>query len=106
MPSIIFIEHDETKHEIEAEEGQNLMQVALDNMVPGIDGDCGGACACGTCHVIVSQEWSEKLGPTSVEEEGMLGLKPEKNDQSRLACQIDVTPQLEGLVVHLPEYQM
>jgi 2Fe-2S ferredoxin len=106
MPQIIFVEHDNTKHEVQAEPGQNLMQVALDNFVPGIDGDCGGACACGTCHVFVEDAWSEKLGAASCEEEGMLGLKPEKSETSRLACQIDITDQLEGLVVRLPEFQM
>lgn len=106
MATIKFIEHDGTEHEMELEVGKSLMQHALDNGVPGIDGDCGGACACGTCHVMVPAEWADRLDSISIEEKSMLGLKPEKNNASRLACQIDLTEQLDGLTVRLPEFQM
>lgn len=106
MAQVTFVEHDGTEHHVEIEEGKTLMQLALDNFVPGIDGDCGGACACGTCHVILEDGDYAKTGKVLAEEEGMLGLKPEKTETSRLACQIDLSSNMDGLVVRLPEYQM
>ena len=106
MPKITFIEHDGTQHVVDAEVGKSVMQAAMDNLVPGIDADCGGACACGTCHVIVSSEWFAKTGSTSDEEDMMLGMTPERADTSRLACQIEASEALDGLVVQLPEFQM
>ena len=107
MGSITFIEHDGTEHQVEIEEGQSLMQLATDNMVPGIDADCGGECACGTCHVIVDNAWVAKTGePTSDDEVQMLDMTPERADTSRLACQISTSEELDGMVVRLPEFQM
>lgn len=106
MGRIIFTAHDGNTHEVPLDEGLSLMQIATDNGVPGIDGDCGGACACGTCHVIVDPAWVALTGPRGSDEEQMLGMSPERAPTSRLACQIKVTAALDGLVVRLPEFQM
>jgi 2Fe-2S ferredoxin len=106
MGRMTFIEHDGTRHEVEIEADKSLMQHAADNMVPGIDADCGGECACGTCHVIVDHEWFAKTGAINSNEKQMLEMTPEGAPTSRLACQIEVTDALDGLVVHLPEFQM
>ncbi len=106
MPKITLIEHSGTSHTIDAETGKSLMQNALDNGVPGIDADCGGACACGTCHVFVEQDWLSVTGETDAMEEAMLGMRPDRTELSRLSCQIDVSDELDGLVVKLPEFQM
>jgi len=106
MGKITFVEHDGTRHEVDFESGQSLMQIAMDNGVPGIDADCGGSCACGTCHVIVDQNWIEATGTATEEEEGMLDLAPEKATTSRLACQVSTNENMDGMVVRLPEFQM
>ncbi|QFS85533.1 MULTISPECIES: 2Fe-2S iron-sulfur cluster-binding protein [unclassified Marinobacter] len=106
MGQITFIEHNGTTHVVEIAEGQTLMQTAVDNGIPGIDADCGGACACGTCHVIVDQDWIQSTGNINADEQGMLGLTPEKTDTSRLSCQVTVSEALDGLIVRLPEFQM
>ncbi|MCH8500136.1 MAG: 2Fe-2S iron-sulfur cluster binding domain-containing protein [Marinobacter sp.] len=106
MGRITFIEHNGREHVIEAETGQSLMQAAVDNNIPGIDADCGGACACGTCHVIVENGWLKATGDINADEQGMLGLTPEKAETSRLSCQIIVSDALDGMVVRLPEFQM
>ena len=106
MGSITFIEHDGTEHVAEIEEGSTLMQAALDNSVPGIDADCGGSCACGTCHVIVDAKWAAKAGNATETEEQMLDLTPEKEVTSRLSCQVELTDAMDGMVVRLPEFQM
>ncbi|WP_323753303.1 2Fe-2S iron-sulfur cluster-binding protein [Marinobacter sp.] len=106
MGQITFIEHTGTAHVVEIEEGQSLMQAAVENGVPGIDADCGGACACGTCHVIVDNGWIQATGNINADELGMLQLTPEKSETSRLACQITLSESLDGLVVRLPEFQM
>jgi 2Fe-2S ferredoxin len=106
MPKITLIEFNGASHTIDAEAGKSLMQNALDNGVPGIDADCGGACACGTCHCFVDPEWRPAVGVPDGMEEAMLGMRPDRTDLSRLSCQIEVTAELEGMVVRLPEYQM
>ena len=83
-----------------------LMQTAMDNSVPGIDADCGGGCACGTCHVIVDGQWFNKTGSPSDTELKMLYLTPEHEATSRLSCQIDLDESLDGMIVRLPEFQM
>ena len=105
MPTIKYIEHDGTEHQVEAEVGVTLMQSALDNGVPGIDGDCGGECSCATCHVMVVEKWTSTLGGPNDSEEEMLDLNPERLFNSRLSCQIEITDELDGLVVELPEFQ-
>ena len=106
MGSITFIEHDGTQHAVDIEAGKSLMQTAMDNGVPGIDADCGGEAACGTCHVIVDGGWVKTTGSASDEELLMLDLTPDRADTSRLACQIITSDAMDGLVAHLPEFQM
>ncbi len=106
MPTLTYIEFDGTKHTIDAELGTSVMRGAIDHGVPGIDADCGGECSCATCHVIVNDEWMDVVGRPAEDEEAMLDLNPEREVNSRLSCQIEVSDALDGLVVKLPEYQM
>lgn len=106
MPTITFIEHDGTEHKVDGEVGLSVMRAAIDNLVPGIDADCGGECSCATCHVYVDPQWMAKVGPPGEREESMLDLNPERESNSRLSCQIPVTEVLDGLVVKVPEFQM
>ncbi len=105
MAKIVFVEHDGTEHEVDAQNGASVMLAAVNNGVPGIDADCGGACSCATCHVYVKEEWQEKLGEVTPIEEAMLSLSSDRKDNSRLSCQIEVSDELDGLVVHTPEFQ-
>lgn len=106
MGHITFIEHSGEQHTTPIDEGKSLMQTAMDNGIPGIDADCGGACACGTCHVIVDDNWIDAVGMADDDEIMMLELTPEKAKTSRLSCQIKTTAVMDGLVVRLPEFQM
>jgi len=106
MPKITLVEFSGQQHVIEAEAGSSLMQSAIDNAVPGIDGDCGGASACGTCHCFVDEKWMDTTGDVASIEEDMLTMRPDRADNSRLSCQIQVSNDHDGLVIHLPEYQM
>ena len=105
MPKITYIEHNGTEHVVDAEDGVSVMEAAVKNMVPGIDADCGGACACATCHVYVDEAWREKTGKPEAMEESMLDFAYEPNETSRLSCQIKISADLDGLVVRLPEFQ-
>lgn len=105
MPKIVFIEHNGTQHVVDAPVGKSVMQVAVDNMVPGIVGDCGGCCSCATCHAYVAPEWADKLPPKQEDEAMMLDGALEVRDNSRLTCQIQVRPEIDGLVVELPVSQ-
>ena len=105
MPKITFIEHNGTQHTVDAEVGKSLMQAAMDNLVPGIDADCGGECSCATCHVMVNAEWLAKSGGADEAEDSMLDLNPERAENSRLSCQMMVSDDLDGLIVDLPEFQ-
>ena len=106
MGKLTFIEHNNTKHVVELEAGDTLMQIAVNNAVPGIDGDCGGECACGTCHMIVAKEWFEETSAITDAEEQMLSMTPERAKTSRLGCQVKVKEAMDGMTVHLPEFQM
>ena len=106
MPKITLIEFNGERHTIEAEAGKSLMMNAVDNAVPGIDADCGGACACGTCHCFVEDAWRQVTGDIDAMEDAMLSMRPDRGDASRLSCQIDVTPDMDGMIVRLPEFQM
>ncbi|WP_064440082.1 2Fe-2S iron-sulfur cluster-binding protein [Hoyosella altamirensis] len=106
MGTITFVSHDGESQEAEIAEGQSLMQVATSNGIAGIDGDCGGEAACGTCHVILEAQWFGKTGDQSDEELQMLDMTPEREATSRLACQINVSAALDGMAVKLPEFQM
>ncbi|RMF38010.1 MAG: 2Fe-2S ferredoxin [Alphaproteobacteria bacterium] len=106
MARIIYIEHNGTRHEVDVPNGLTVMEGARDNNIPGIDADCGGACACSTCHVYVDPEWIDKLPPREDMEIDMLDFAYEPNERSRLTCQIKVTDELDGLVVQMPEKQI
>jgi ferredoxin, 2Fe-2S len=105
MPKIKYVEHTGKEHEIEVPNGWSVMEGAVKNLVPGIDADCGGACACATCHVYVDQAWLAKLDPKQDMEETMLDFAQDLEPNSRLSCQIKVTPELDGLVVRMPKSQ-
>ena len=105
MAKITYIENDGTEHVIDVKPGQSVMEGAVKNNIPGIDADCGGACACATCHVYVDDAWLPKTGKASTMEESMLDFAQNVEPNSRLSCQIKVTSQLEGLVLTTPVKQ-
>lgn len=105
MPKVTYIEHNGTSHEMDVENGLSIMEGAVNNLVPGIDADCGGACACATCHVFVDEAWLAKTGDVGEMEETMLDFADGRETNSRLSCQIKVSDELDGIVVRLPEAQ-
>ena len=106
MARIIYVEHDGTEHPIEVETGVSIMEGAVRNGVPGIDADCGGACACATCHVFVDEAWLNRVGRAESEQEvSMLELAPTFEANSRLSCQMFASDEFDGLIVHMPESQ-
>ena len=105
MPKVTYIEYNGKKHEIEIETGLSIMEGAIQNGIPGIDADCGGACACATCHVYVDEEWLEKLQEQSDSEKDMLDFAFETKKNSRLSCQLILEDKHDGIVVNLPEKQ-
>ena len=105
MAKITYIEFDGAEHPIDVRNGLSVMEGAVKNNVPGIDADCGGACACATCHVYVDPAWTDKTGAVSPMEESMLDFAEGVEPNSRLSCQIKVTDALDGLVVRMPESQ-
>jgi 2Fe-2S ferredoxin len=105
MPKITFIDSNGASRTVDAENGATVMEAALKNGVPGVDAECGGACACATCHVYVEGDWFAKIGGPSPMEEDMLDFGYEVRENSRLSCQIKVTDDLDGLVVRTPERQ-
>ena len=105
MPKVTFISFNGARRTVEVPAGTTLMRAATDNRVEGIDGDCGGNCACATCHVYVEPGWVSRTGSRSPGETEMLNLVAELRDNSRLACQITVDRNLDGLVVATPESQ-
>ena len=106
MPTLTFVTHDGEVHQVEAEVGRSVMNAAIDNLVPGIDADCGGECACATCHLYVDEEWVDQVGQPDEAEDAMLDLNPERAPNSRLSCQIPVTEALDGFHARVPEFQM
>lgn len=105
MPKVTYIDYDGTNRCIDAEDGMSLMEVAINNNVPGIDGDCGGECACATCHMHVDENWLEKLPPSGDQELAMLEFCDGVDHTSRLGCQIKICPALDGIVVRTPATQ-
>jgi 2Fe-2S ferredoxin len=105
MPRIVFIEAGGLRHEVAASSGRTVMQAAMDASVPGIVAECGGCCSCATCHGFIDAPWSTRIAPAGAVEvsmlEGLLELQP----NSRLTCQIEVTEELDGMVVRLPSSQ-
>ncbi|WP_370249805.1 2Fe-2S iron-sulfur cluster-binding protein [Nocardioides sp.] len=106
MPTVTFVEHDGTPHHVDFTAGQSVMEIATNSAVPGIEGDCGGEAACGTCHVIVSDEWIGVTGRRSERESQMIEMSPECEANSRLACQMTPSDDMDGLTLRLPEFQM
>ncbi|MCC5965172.1 MAG: 2Fe-2S iron-sulfur cluster binding domain-containing protein [Natronohydrobacter sp.] len=107
MAKITYVEFNGTEHVVDVAPGLTVMEGARDNGIPGIEADCGGACACSTCHVYVAEEWVEKLPAKDPMEDDMLDFAYQPDaTRSRLTCQIKVTDALEGLVVHMPEKQI
>ena len=105
MPNITYIDHHGQARTVEAQAGATVMETALKNGVPGIEGECGGACSCATCHVYVAPEWQNRVGKATSMEEDMLDFARDVRPNSRLSCQIKVTDALDGLVVTTPERQ-
>ncbi|OYU02372.1 MAG: (2Fe-2S)-binding protein [Sphingomonadaceae bacterium PASS1] len=107
MPAVTYIEFNGTSHVVDVAEGENVMRGALNNDLPGIVGECGGGLACATCHCYVDDAWVAKAGTTtSQDERDMLeSTSAPVKASSRLSCQIIMTAELDGLVVHLPEHQ-
>ena len=105
MPKITYIEHNGKSHTLEVANGLTVMEGAVQNNIPGIDADCGGSCACATCHVYVDEKWFDKLPNKESAEEDMLDMAFEPKKFSRLSCQLTVSDVLDGLVVKMPSKQ-
>lgn len=106
MPRIQFVQPDGTTQVVEAPIGQSIMQAAVNNLVPGIIGECGGACSCATCHLYVDEPWRARLLPPDAMEQGMLEGAIEPGPLSRLSCQIEMSEALDGIVVRIPAGQV
>ena len=105
MPSIIFRDHRGHEQKVEAENGSTVMEAAIRNAIPGIVAECGGACACATCHVYVDEAFMDRVGEPEPMEEDMLDFAFDVRPNSRLSCQIRVRDELDGLTVTVPERQ-
>ena len=103
MPKIIYQTSDGTRHEVEVENGYSVMEGAINNNIEGIVAECGGACACATCHSYIDEKWTDKLAPMDDMEDSMLDAAFERTANSRLTSQIEVSEKLDGLVVHVAE---
>lgn len=105
MPHITFIDPAGDSRTVEGDIGQSVMEVARRNGIEGIVAECGGCCACATCHVYVDEEWRVIAGPPSADEADMLDFAHDRRAESRLSCQIRLRPELDGLIVHTPDKQ-
>ena len=105
MPKITYIEHSGKSHVVDVPNELSVMEGAVQNNIPGITADCGGACACATCHVYVDEKWFDKLKTKDEAEQDMLDMAFEPNKFSRLSCQISVSNELEGMIVKIPSKQ-
>jgi ferredoxin, 2Fe-2S len=106
MPKITYVESNGTEHVVDAEAGLTLMEAAVTNSVPGINAECGGACACATCHVYVDEEWASKLDPKGELESAMLEFATGVQETSRLSCRIAISRAMDGLRVKVPASQI
>ena len=106
MAKITYIENNGTSRTVDVAEGLTVMEGAVQNNIPGIDADCGGGMACATCHVYVKDEWFDKINKKSEGEDDMIDQAYEPKKSSRLSCQIQVSPEIDGLEVHLPGKQI
>jgi 2Fe-2S ferredoxin len=106
MAKVIYVEPDGRRHEVDADDGMTVMEAAIDNGIEGIEAVCGGGLSCATCHVYVDPAWLDRLPEIERGEEQMLSTTAaERKPNSRLSCQLDMTDDLDGLVVHLPPFQ-
>ena len=105
MPKITYIEHSGKSHVVDVPNELSVMEGAVQNNIPGITADCGGACACATCHVYVDEKWFDKLKKKDEAEQDMLDMAFEPNKFSRLGCQISVSDKLDGMVIKIPSKQ-
>ena len=105
MATIHYITSDGEKHSVEVDNGYSVMEGAVSNNIDGIIAECGGACACATCHVYVDEAWREAVGEPETMEEDMLDFAHDQQPNSRLSCQIKIRPELDGLVLYVPERQ-
>jgi len=105
MVQIIYVESDNTEHAVDVEENMTLMEGATLNLVPGVEGMCGGICSCATCHCYIDEPWSTQLQAPSPGELEMLATAKERTEVSRLGCQVPVTWEMEGMRVRLPAQQ-
>ena len=105
MLKLKFIGNDDTVYDLEVQDGSTVMENAVRNSVPGIEAECGGACACATCHVYVDEAWTEKVGEPEPMEEDMLDFAVDVRANSRLSCQITMSAELDGLTVRVPDSQ-
>ena len=103
MAKITYVAPDGTRHEVEVENGYSVMEGAINNNIDGIVAECGGACACATCHAYIDEAWMDKMPTMDDMEDSMLDAAFERKDTSRLTCQIEVSDALDGLVVHVAE---
>ncbi len=103
MPRIIFLTTDGARHEVDAEAGYTVMEAAINNNIEGIIAECGGACACATCHSYISEEWVNRLPEMDDMEDSMLDAAYDRRDTSRLTCQLEISDEWDGLVVHVGE---
>jgi 2Fe-2S ferredoxin len=103
MPKIIYVTQDAVRHEVDVENGYSVMEGAINNNINGIVAECGGACACATCHSYIDESWVEKLNEMDDMEDSMLDMAFDRKENSRLTCQIEVSDELDGLVVYVAE---
>jgi len=103
MPKVTYITPDKTKHEVDVETGYSIMEGAINNNIDGIVAECGGACACATCHSYVDAAWIDKIPAMDDMEDSMLDAAFERKDNSRLTCQIEMSDELDGIVIHVAD---
>lgn len=103
MSKVTYIDSGGEQHVVDVPTGSSLMEAAVQNGVPGIPAVCGGACACATCHIYIDEAWRSKTGARNELEESMLEMADDVQPNSRLGCQIKMTDELDGLVVHVPD---
>ena len=105
MPLIFYVTHDGNMYEADVPVGNSVMHGAVENMIDGILGECGGVMSCATCHCYVDEQWLDKTGTATNSEADMIAATPAPKPNSRLSCQLIVSEDMEGLTVHLPESQ-